>query len=86
MDIIDRYGKVTGEYFSPVGTPMEMRALPYDVDLSKYHQYEVLKPFEVEASTIAPAFDNIGLGTQYRSPVSVEVLLKRGIIKEIGGN
>ncbi|MBQ8924136.1 MAG: glycohydrolase toxin TNT-related protein [Lachnospiraceae bacterium] len=85
-EIIDRYGKVTGKYFSPVGTPIEMRALPYDADLSKYHQYEVVKPFEVEASTIAPAFDNIGLGTQYRSPVSVEVLLKRGIIKEVGGN
>ena len=85
-EIIDRYGKVTGKYFSPVGTPMEMRALPYDADLSKYHQYEVLKPFEVETSTIASAFDNIGLGTQYRSPVSVEVLLKRGIIKEVGGN
>lgn len=85
-EIIDRYGKVTGKYFSPVGTPMEMRALSYDADLSKYHQYKVLKPFEVEASTIALAFDNIGLGTQYRSPVSVEVLLKRGIIKEVGGD
>lgn len=37
----------------------------------------VIKPFEVEAATIAPAFDKIGLGIQYKSPVMVEVLLKR---------
>ena len=63
-----------------------MRGLPYDADLSQYHKYEVVKPFEVQASIIAPAFDNIGLGTQYRSPVSAYVLLRRGIIKEVGGN
>lgn len=61
-----------------------MRALPYDTDLSNYHKYEVVKPFEVEKSIIAPAFDDIGLGIQYRSPVSVDVLLKRGIIRKVG--
>lgn len=55
-DKIDRYGNPSGKYFSPTGTSMEMRALPYNANLSKYTQYEVLKPFEVEASTIAPAF------------------------------
>ena len=81
-DKIDRYGKSSGKYFSPAGTPMEMRALPYDADLSKYTQFEVVKPFEIDASTIAPAFGEIGLGTQYKSPVSAEILLKRGIIKK----
>ena len=84
-DTIDRFGKTTGTYFSPSGTPLDMRALPYDANLSQYRQYQVMKPFEVEASTIAPAFDKIGLGTQYRSSVSAEVLEKRGIIKLIGG-
>ena len=85
-DKIDRFGGKKGKFFSPTGTLMEMRALPYDADLSQYRQFEVVKPFEVEASTIAPAFGNIGLGTQYRSSVSVDVLLKKGIIKQIGGN
>ena len=85
-DKIDRFGGKKGKFFSPTGTPMEMRALPYDADLSQYKQFEVVKPFEVEASTIAPAFGNIGLGTQYRSSVSVDVLLKKGIIKQVGGN
>lgn len=83
-DKIDRYGKLGGKYFSPTGTPMEMRALPYDADLSQYRQFEVVKPFEVKASTITPAFDKIGLGTQYQSPVSAEILLKHGIIKRVG--
>ena len=85
-DKIDRFGGKKGKFFSPTGTPMEMRALPYDADLSQYRQFEVVKPFEVEASTIAPAFGNIGLGTQYRSSVGVDVLLKKGIIKQVGGN
>ena len=60
--------------------------MPYGTDLLNYHRYEVVKPFEVEKSVIAPAFDNIGLGIQYRSLVSVDTLLKRGIIKKVGGD
>lgn len=84
-DRIDRYGRLGGKYFSPTGTPLDMRALPYDADLSQYRQFVVVKPFEVEASTIAPAFGRIGLGTQYRSPISADVLLRRGIIQRFGG-
>lgn len=80
---IDRFGKLSGKYFSPQATPMQMRALPPSADTSLYHVFEVIKPFEVETSVIAPAFGQIGLGIQYRSVVSVEVLLKRGIIKMI---
>ena len=83
-DKIDRYGKLDGEYFSPINTPLEMRALPYNADLSQYRQFEVVKPFEVEESIIAPAFDNIGLGKQYHSKVKATTLLKKGIIKQIG--
>lgn len=80
-DKIDRYGKLSGKYFLPNGTPLEMRALPYNADLTQYRQFEVVKPFEVDVSIVAPAFGKIGLGTQYRSAVSANVLLKRGIIK-----
>lgn len=45
--------------------------------------FEVVKPFEVDVGTVAPAFDQIGLGTQYKAPVDMGVLLKRGIIREI---
>jgi hypothetical protein len=45
--------------------------------------FEVVKPFEVDAGTVAPAFDQLGLGTQYRAPVDMGTLLKRGVIKEV---
>ena len=83
-DIVDRFGQENGKYLAPINTAAEKRALPYDTDLSDYHQYEVLKPFQVEESVIAPAFGQPGGGIQYRSNVSIQKLLKRGIIKEIG--
>ena len=79
--IIDRYGKINGYYFAPADTPLPARALPYNADLSLYHRFEVLKPFEVEASTIAPAFCQPGFGIQYLSPVNTDKLIKHGILK-----
>lgn len=79
--LIDRYGGGAGKYFSPIGTPLEMRALPSAS--GTYNAFEVVKPFSVQASTIAPAFDHLGLGTQYLSPVSMNVLLRRGFIVPI---
>ena len=84
-DRIDRFGTIYGTYFSPEGTPLDMRALPPNANLSQYRIYEVVKPFEVEASTISPAFYKIGLGTQYKSSIRAGILEKRGIIKLIGG-
>ncbi len=79
---VDRFGRDTGKYLAPAGTPIPMRALPPN-NTGKYHIYEVIKPFEVERSTIAPAFGQIGLGTQYKTPVQIKVLVNRGILKEI---
>ncbi|WFN90289.1 glycohydrolase toxin TNT-related protein [Arcanobacterium wilhelmae] len=79
----DRYGKPTGKYLADVGTPDWQRALPHGVNTSDYHVYEVVKPFEVEMSTIAPCFDQPGGGVQYRTPVKLETLIERGIIKEV---
>ena len=77
---IDRFGDVTGKYFSPLDTPDYMRALPPNANKSLYSSYRVVKPFPVRSSTIAPAFGQMGFGKQYLSPVSAEILLKRGII------
>ena len=77
---ISRYGSGAGRYFSPACTPLSMRALPPGINTNIFNSYKVLKPFEVQAGKIAPAFGQIGLGTQYLSPVSIDVLLKRGII------
>ncbi|MBE6341547.1 MAG: DUF4237 domain-containing protein [Bacteroidales bacterium] len=82
-EIITRYGGTTGRYFSPKGTPLYMRSLPPNANVSMYNSYTVLKPISVESGLISPAFGQIGLGTQYLSPVSAEVLLKHGFIKSI---
>ncbi|WP_341840148.1 glycohydrolase toxin TNT-related protein [Chitinophaga caseinilytica] len=76
---IDRFGSGFGKYLSPRYTPIEMRALPPD-NTGVYNAFKVVKPFEVQSSTIAPAFNQIGLGKQYLSPVNVNTLLKKGII------
>lgn len=54
-DKIDRFGKLGSKCFLTEGTRMEMRALPPNADLSQYRVFEVVKPFEIEPSTIAPA-------------------------------
>ena len=77
---ISRYGSGSGKYFSPAGTPIPMRALPPGSNTNIFNTYRVLKPFEVQSGKIAPAFGQPGLGTQYFSPVSVDVLLKHEII------
>lgn len=80
---IDRYGNPDGNYFSPEGTPIEMRSLPYDANTNSYNAFEVVKPLPVESSTIAPAFNGMGLGTQYRTSESTLFLLKEGYLKII---
>ena len=60
-----------------------MRALPPGVADSPLRTFEVLKPFPVQAGTVAPAYDHLGLGTQYVTPVPLGVLLERGILGEV---
>ena len=57
--------------------------MPHNAEKELYSQFEVVKPFEVEVSIVAPAFGKIGGGIQYRAPVTAEILKKRGFIKEI---
>ena len=78
--VIDRFGYAGGVYFSPVDTPMEMRALPPTANTNLYTQYTVNVPFVVMRSTIAPAFNQFGLGTQYRASVSAAELVKQGVL------
>jgi hypothetical protein len=68
-----------------VGTSFEARALPADYLANKpFHSYEIIKPIEVNSGSIRPWFGQSGMGIQYELPVSVEVLLKRGFLREVG--
>lgn len=79
---VDRYGFSGGTYVSPVGTPLEARALrPGTETRVPYNSYTVKKPIEVNESGIMPWFGKPGLGTQYELPVPVKTLLKRGFLE-----
>jgi hypothetical protein len=72
-DQIDRFGYPGGAYLSPAGTLFTQRALPPQnlntptgTTQANYHDYCVTKPFPVDAGPIAPWFEQLGLGIQYK--------------------
>lgn len=77
---IDRYGSLNGTYASPSGTPLELRSLPSS-NSGVLNSFEVLKPFPVQSSTIAPWYNQPGGGIQYKLPKSINWLLDNRFIK-----
>jgi len=82
--LVDRYGRITGSFASPVGTPLEMRALPYNSVKTPYGIFEVVKPVKVLAGQATPAFGQIGMGTQYKFFLPIEDLINAGILRRVG--
>lgn len=82
---ITRYGRTTGKYTAPVGTPFVNRAMPYtETEYSDTeHQYIVVKPLPVQTSVIAPAFNKVGGGIQYKTEESIQYYLDEGYLKEV---
>ncbi|MEY9845395.1 TNT domain-containing protein [Streptacidiphilus sp. MAP5-3] len=74
---IDRFGSEYGSFLAPEGSAYSSRALPpQSLDGQpaagcNYHDYKVLKPFEVDAGPIAPWFNQPGLGWQYQLDASL---------------
>lgn len=80
--VIDRYGDDAGRFFSTADTPFEARALP--AGSGPLQRYEVLRPLDVQAGVVAPAFGQPGLGIQYMSWQTVADLIEAGFIKAVG--
>lgn len=76
---IDRYGTTNGVYASPLGTPYDMRSLP-PYNSTQYNAYSVVKPIYVKSSVVAPWFGKIGMGIQYKFPLSFSTMLDMKII------
>lgn len=81
-EIVDRYGmlKTNSDYLSSYGTSIESRALPPNTNLKFYDAYKVVKPFPVQSSTVVPWFGQPGLGTQYVTPLPIQLLVDKGIL------
>ena len=58
----------------------ERGSLPPNTNLNILDTYQILKPIPIESSTIAPYWNQPGLGKQYLTPVTIPILLKRGVI------
>ncbi|WAR43785.1 TNT domain-containing protein [Methylomonas rapida] len=81
---IDRFGgSDVSRFFSPIGTPAAMRALPPGTAQQPLRTFEVLKPIGVESGQVAPAFNQIGLGTQFRASQQLGELLEQGFLREV---
>ena len=81
---INRFGGTdNSRFFSPAGTPGPARALPPGTRSQPLRTFEVVKPFEIQSGTVAPAFGQPGLGTQFQTPINLQTLLKRDIIREV---
>ena len=92
---IDRYGgyidkatgafKDGGTFTAKAGEAFENRALPLDTLNKPYRTYEVLKDLpQVQAGEAIPWFGQPGKGIQYELPTSIDNLISKGYLKEIG--
>jgi RHS repeat-associated protein len=81
---IDRFGRPTGGFVAPAGTPFADRALPAASFNAEYHVYEVKKPIDgVRGGPAEPWFNQPGNGTQYQLPRSVQSHIDAGELVEI---
>jgi len=60
-----------------------MRALPPGTQSQPLRTFEVLKSIDVQSGKVAPAFNQMGFGTQFRSDQPLGELLDQGLLKEI---
>lgn len=97
---MDRYGSQYGSFLAPAGLSYAERSIPPQnldgnpAQSCNYHDYQVLKPFTVDAGPIAPWFAQPGGGLQYQldaalvpgAPATLNVLwlVDNGYLRPIG--
>ncbi|MEC3907481.1 TNT domain-containing protein [Tamlana sp. 2201CG12-4] len=79
---IDRYGKPTGKFTSPTGTPRGQRTLAPGTT-EELSSYRVIQPIPAKAGEVAPWFDEVGGGTQYQFENSIQWLLDNDFLEKI---
>lgn len=80
---LDRFGSPGGRFFSPVGAPYDMRALPYVCRDQVYTVYAVDQPFVVKSGTAAPWFGEPGGAIQYETGETAAQMLADRTIESL---
>ncbi len=79
---LDRFGSPGGRYFSPVGAPYDMRALPYVCQAQVYTVYKVDRPLAAQSGTAAPWFGEPGGAIQYETGETAAQMLADRTIEQ----
>ena len=81
---IDRYGRLTGYFVAPTGTPFGQRSLPASSKSKVYYRFNVVKdiPGVLQGPAI-PWFTMPGKGRQYMMPKKISQLISEGYIAVI---
>lgn len=80
---LDRFGSANGRFFSPIGAPYGMRALPYVCAAQVYTVYKVDRPVAVKSGTAAPWFGEPGGAIQYQTGETAAQMLADGTIEKL---
>lgn len=82
---VSRYGGVAGSYVAPLETEFSYRGMPYDEEthIKNKHIYRVLKPLPVKVGIVAPAFNQVGGGMQYKVDKPILHYLNSGYLEEV---
>ena len=79
---LDRFGGPEGRYVSPSGTPSHQLSLPFDKAGVLPRTYEVIRPISgVQSGITSPWFVQVGGGTQYLLPESIQYYIKNGFMR-----
>ena len=83
-----RYGSNSGSYTTLKGTPYEMLGLPYKKETIDYHEFVVIadsvKVFcRVKRGVVAPIFDSLGGGVQFKHESNMRKLIREHILEEV---
>jgi RHS repeat-associated protein len=77
---LGRYGYEGGTYLAPAGTARQSLSLAYGSESLPYTAYTVRKSLPVLSGQAAPAFGQLGGGTQYKTFNTIGYLLQQGYL------
>ncbi|GAA0524563.1 hypothetical protein GCM10011581_15660 [Saccharopolyspora subtropica] len=82
-DEVDRFGPPTGNTVFVAGTTLPQRSMPPQQPPGDYRRYRVLHGFEVVSGVVRPEHGQVGGGTAFVLPNTLEQLVADGWLAEV---